>query len=164
MLAGFLSLLWQFASPLYVAGLYGASRIASLRGNLRQAVVIDALMLNWFACEVARQTIPGAQLPAAYLCADISSALWLSLRVRGLCAGVAEIFYIALIMFNSAFFFARAFDEWTHWLGLSILSWGQLMLVTGGIVRHDLAKIARGAAAHFGLQRYLAFGNREAGE
>lgn len=148
--------------PLYVAGLYGASRVATLRGNLRQVVVIDALMLNWLACEIARLTVPGEQLPAAFLCVDIVSALWLSMRVKGLVAGLAEIFYIALILFNAAFFFANAFDAWTHWIGLSILSWGQLVAVTGGIMRRDLVEIARGAAARLGLRRYLAIGNKEA--
>lgn len=150
-----------FMPALYVAALYGASRLATLRGNLRQVVVIDALMLNWLACEIARQSVPGGQLPAAFLCIDIVSALWLSFRVKGLCAGLAEIFYIALIIFNSAFFFANAFDAGIHWMGLSILSWGQLVAVTGGIMRRDLAEIARRASARLGLRRYLALGNEE---
>lgn len=148
--------------PLYVASLYGASRLATLRGNLRQVVVIDALVLNWLACEFARLTVPGTELPAAFLCVDIVSALWLSMRVKGFVAGIAEIFYVAMILFNSAFFFANAFDEWTHWIGLSILSWGQLIGVLGGTIRHDLVKVARRAASGLGLRRYLAFGNEEA--
>lgn len=150
--------------PLYVATLYGASRLASARWNLRQVVVIDLLMLNWLACAVVREWIPGQQIPAAFLCIDIATALWLSLRVRGLVAGVAEVFYIAIILFNSAFFFGKAFDEWTHWVGLSILSWGQLVCVMGGIMRHDLVEIGRRAAARLGVQRYLAIRGREIDE
>ena len=78
--------------PLYVAALYGVSRLATIRGNLRQVVVIDALMLNWLICELARLSVPEVRLPAAYLSIDIASALWLSFRVRGVVAGIAEIF------------------------------------------------------------------------
>lgn len=153
-----------FMPPLYVAALYGGARLASVRGNLRQVVVIDVLLMNWLFCEIARQSVPGAQLPAAFLCVDIVSALWLSMRVNGLCAGIAEIFYIAQILFNAAFFFANAFNEWTHWIGLSILSWGQLVCVTGGMMRHDLVEVSRCAAARIGLRRYLAISDKEAGE
>lgn len=146
---------------LYVAALYGASRLAGLHGNLRQVVVIDVLMVNWLVCAFARAYIPGGQLPAAFLCVDIATALWLSLRVKGLVAGVAEVFYIAIIMFNSAFFFANAFNEWTHWIGLSILAWGQLLAVTVGVLRRDLIKIAGRAIPGIGLLRRLAIRNKE---
>lgn len=147
--------------PLYVAGLYGASRVASLRGNLRQVVVVDVLLVNWLVCEFARLSIDGQQLPAAFLAVDIVSALWLSFRIRGVAAALAEIFFVAQIIFNSAFFFAHAFDEWTHWIGLSILSWGQLLAVSGGILRHDLVEITRRAVSRLGLRGYLALGSKE---
>jgi hypothetical protein len=92
---------------------------------------------------------------------DIVSALWLSFRVRGMVAGIAEIFYIALIMFNAAFFFGKAFDPWTHWIGLSILSWGQLTGVLGGILRHELVRLTGRATSRLGLQRFVAFGGKE---
>lgn len=154
-------MLAQFMPAFYVAALYGVSRLAATKGNPRHASVIDVLLVNWAVCDLATYIISGPRLPAAFLCIDIASALWLALRVRGAVSGVAEIFYIALILFNTLFFFASAFDAWVHWVGLSILSWGQLGAVSGGIMRNDLVEIARRAGARLGLRRFVAVGNEE---
>ena len=154
-------MLADFMPPLYVAALYGASRLATIYGNPRQLVVLDAMALNWLACEFAQIMVAYPRVVAAYICIDIASAIWISMKVKGRCAGIAEAFYVAMILFNSAFFFKGAFDEWTHWKGASIISWGQLIFVAGGMFRHGLGQIARRAVSSMGLQRYLAFGDEE---
>lgn len=143
--------------PLYVAALYGASRLAALRGNARQMTVIDAVAFNWLLCTIEQSLVPYPDVVPTYMCTDVMTALWLSLRVKGKCSGIAEMFYIALIMFNAAFFFRHAFSPWTHWVGLSMLSWGQLLAIIWGVMRHDLAKVAERFAALLGVQRHMAF-------
>lgn len=152
----------QFMPPLYLAFLYALSRFVAMRGNFNHALVLDALALNWLCCTVADLAIGYQNNVAAYICVDIASGLWLSLKVRGKCSGVAEIFYIALIIFNAAFFFRKAFSPWTHWVGLSMLSWGQLLAVTGGIFRHDLAQAAGHIPTLDVLRRHLGFRKKEA--
>lgn len=152
----------EMMPPLYVAALYAVMRVATIRGNANQAIVIDALALNWLAATIASKAIPYPNVVPAYICIDMASALWLSLKVRGRVSGIAEIFYIALIIFNAAFFFARAFSPWTHWVGLSVISWGQLAAVTAGVLRHDLAKAAGHLPIVLWVRRHLAFGKKEA--
>lgn len=146
---------------LYVAALYTVARLVHLRGNMRQGLVLDVLALNWLACSIANEVVGYPRVVAAYIVVDLVSALWLSRNVRGRVSGIAEIFYIALILFNAAYFFRHAFTPWTHWAGLSILSWGQLALVTGGIVRHDVVTSLDLLAARLGIKRHMAVGNRE---
>lgn len=148
--------------PLYVAVLYAIARLVHLRGNMSQGLVLDVLAINWLASSIANELIGYPRVVAAYIIVDLVSALWLSRNVKGKTAGVAEVFYIALILFNAAFFFRHAFSEWTHWIGLSILSWGQIICVAGGIMRHDIIEAVDRLSSRFGVKRYLAFSNREA--
>lgn len=151
----------QLLPPLYVGALYAASRVALLRGNARQGIVVDALAFNWLCATLASAVIPYPNVVPAYICIDMMSALWLSLRVQGRCAGIAEVFYLALILFNAAFFFRRAFSPWTHWVGLSVISWGQLVAVTTGVLRHDLAKVAGHYSAFRWVRNHLGLRKKE---
>ena len=151
----------DFMPPLYVAALYTVARLVHLRGNMRQGLVLDVLALNWLVCSIANEVIDYPRIVAAYMIIDLVSAVWLSRNVKGKCAGVAEVFYIATILFNATFFFLTAFDQWTHWYGLSLISWGQLLCVTGGIARHDIAQYLDRLSARVGVKRYLAFRNQE---
>lgn len=151
----------DFMPLLYVASLYCGQRIALMRGNARQGLVIDALAFNWLCCEIARVVISYPHLVPAYITIDVASAFWLSFNVRGRVAGIAEAFYVGMVLWNSAFFFMKAFQPMAHWWGLSVLSWGQVFFVMGGIVRHDLASLARAALSRLGLRRSLALGNRK---
>lgn len=148
--------------PMYVAALYTASRLVHHRGNLRQGIVLDVLALNWLCCAIVQELVDYPTIIAAYMLIDLVSATWLSRNVRGKCAGIAEMFYLALILFNAAFFFAHAFSNWTHWTGLSIISWTQLLCVCGGILRHDIIEGFNRFAARFGFKPHLALGHRKA--
>ena len=152
----------EYLPPLYVAGLYLAQRLAYLRGNRRQGMVVDALALNWLVATLASIIMPYPELVPAYIVIDFCSALWLSRMVAGRVAGVAEIFYVGMILWNSAFFFMSAFSPMDHWWGLSILAWGQFAFVTGGVLRHDIVEAARNLTSRFGVHDYLAFSDREA--
>lgn len=150
-------------AALYLIVLYVASRLVAMRGEFHQSVVIDALAVNWLASEMANVFIGYPNNVVAYMGIDLTSALWLSYRVPGFCAGLAEMFYVAFIMFNAAYFFRSAFDAWTHWVGLSLLSWGQLFAVTGGVMRHDLAEAYGHRTTFDWVRRRLAIGKKEAG-
>lgn len=151
----------DFMPPLYVAALYGASRLVAFRGNPRQGVVLDAIAVNWLACSIVREVVEYPNIIVAYMMIDIVTAFWLASKVRGKCSGIAEGFYLAQILFSAAYFFKDAFDSMTHWTGLSILSWGQLMAVTGGIMRNELRQALDRISTRLGVQRYLAFGDRK---
>jgi len=154
----------DYLPSLYVAALYGVSRWVAARGNHRQGIVVDTLAVNWLLCELANQTIDYPRVVAAYIAIDVASALWLSYNVKGRVAGLAQMFYAALILWNGFFYFLEQFTPMTHWYGLSALSWAQLVVVVGGITRHDIAQVSRGAWSRLGLRRYLGFGNKKADE
>lgn len=143
----------DYLPPLYVGALYATSRYAGARGNERQGLVIDTLAVNWLLCELANLTVDYPRVVGAYIAIDVASALWLSFNVKGRVAGIAEAFYVALILWNATFFFANQFTPMTHWTGLSVLSWAQLAFVISGVARHDFYKAARSVGARLGLQR-----------
>ena len=101
---------------------YTVARLVHRRGNMRQGLVLDVLALNWLACSIANGNgLPkgGSRLA--------SSSIWFlhcgcRANVRGV-SGIAEIFYIALILFNAAYFF-RHFHAVDALPVFSILSWG----------------------------------------
>lgn len=154
----------DYLPPLYVAALYASSRYAGARGNERQGLVIDTLAVNWLLCELANQAIDYPRVVGAYIAIDVASALWLSFNVKGKVAGIAQAFYVALILWNAAFFFMNQFTPMTHWTGLSIVSWTQLAFVISGIARHDIYKAFSGVRARLGVFRYLGFGKKKADE
>lgn len=152
----------EYLPSLYVAGLYMAQRLAYLRGNMWHGMVVDAMAFNWLCSTLASILVPYPYLVPVYIAIDFCSALWLSRMVAGRVAGIAEIFYVGMIMWNSTFFFMSAFSPMDHWWGLSILAWGQFVFVTGGVLRHDIIEAVRNLAARLRLRDYLAIGNWKA--
>lgn len=150
----------EYLPPLYVAAIYASSRLAAMRGNERQGLVIDALALNWLLCELANLAIDYPRVVGAYITVDVASALWIY-SVKGRVAGIAQAFYVGMILWNAAFFFMQQFTPMTHWTGLSVLSWAQLAFVVTGVARHDIAKLLSGLGARVGLQRHLGIGEKK---
>lgn len=158
--------MWERLAPAaYLLVIYGLSRLVGKLGNTRQAVVVDTLMFNWFACEMANQLIvQTSDLPGAYLIVDSTSALWLSVRIEGVCSAFAEFLYIAMILYNTAQYYGHVFPEKFYWRGLSVLSWVQVIGVFGGIVRGGLVEAVGRLSARIGLLRHVAIRHEEVEE
>lgn len=148
----------------YLALLYGAVRLAAVRGNGQQRVVLDVIFIVWVACSVIREAFGDSPHVAfGYMLVDIVAALWLASKVRGRVSGIAETFFLSMILFNFVIWSRGEINSWMHWTGLALLSLGQIIGVVGGILRHELRGIVSRAAARLGLRGRLAVRKGKAG-
>ena len=149
----------------YLVLLYGTARLAAIRGNGQQRFVVDVIALVWVLCSIIREAFGQYEhVIFGYMMVDIGAALWLAAKVRGKVSGLAETLFLAMILFHYIIWARGEVDSWLHWTGAAALSVTQIVLVAGGICRHELRGLVTRAAARIGLRRAVEVYKTEVGK
>lgn len=153
-----------FEPVLYLCLFYAVSRLAGARGNGQQRFVLDVVFIVWAICSILREAIGYHEhLPLAYVAVDSAAALWLASKERGRVSGIAETWFLGMILFNFIIW-SKGESGWMLWTVGAALSIGQIIHIAGGIMRHEIRGLATRAAARLGLRRHLAVDQKKVGD